>query len=139
MYFEEPDNYFIFIDDANQLSELKLVIEHINQLGNQLSFKILITVRDYAIDKVKETLTTIIPFKEITIEKFTDSEIKELVKKHYGIQNDEYLEKIVAIAEGNARMAMMAGKTAVEHKHLIQLVMLHNYIMITLPPFLKEL
>ncbi len=118
MYFEEPGNYFIFIDDANQLSELKLVIEHINQLGNQFSFKILITVRDYAIDKVKETLTTIIPFKEITIEKFTDSEIKELVKKHHGIQNDEYLEKIVAIAEGNARMAMMAGKTAVEHKTL---------------------
>lgn len=118
MYFEEPGNYFVFIDDANQLSELKLVIECVNQLSDQSSFKILITVRDYAVDKVKETLAAIIPFKEITIEKFTDSEIKELVKKHYGIQNDEYLEKIVAIAEGNARMAMMAGKTAVEHKSL---------------------
>lgn len=113
LYFGQPNHYFIMVDDANQLSGFHLLIDLINRKRDQSTFKLLITVRDYAVDRVKRELVGSIRFTEVTLEKFKDEEIKRLVKDHYGIQNEDYLDRIAIIAEGNARIAMFAGKIAV--------------------------
>lgn len=118
MYFEKPGKYFILVDDANQITQLNLIIELINKNPEHFDFRILITVRDYALNKIKDTLASMVSFKEVKIEKFKDEEIQALVSSHFGIKNEQYLNRIVTIAEGNARLAMMAGDVAVKTNRL---------------------
>lgn len=72
----------------------------------------MITVRQYALEKVKKTLSNIVSFQEISVDGFTDDEIKALVKGEFGIVNHYYSDRIADIAKGNARIDMLAGKTA---------------------------
>ena len=112
MYFCMPDKYFIIIDDANQLSELRLVMELANRKDEGYDVHILITVRQYALEKIRRILADIVYFEEISVGVLSDDEIKALVKEEFGIVNQHYLDRIADIAKGNARIAMLAGKTA---------------------------
>lgn len=118
LYFEKPGKYFIFVDDANQLSNLEHIIEYDNRADDGYHVHILMTVRDYAVSKVQSKINGIVKYEIVTIASFTDNEISSLMKKHYGIQNPFYLERIIQIAEGNARIAMLAGKLACEANRL---------------------
>lgn len=118
LYFEKPGDYFIFVDDANQLSELEHIIEYANKTDAGYRVRILMTVRDYAVSKVKSDISGIIRYETIPVTPFSDEEITTLAKNHYGIQNPNYLERIVQIAEGNARIAMLAGKIACDANRL---------------------
>ena len=72
------------------------------------------TVRDYA---RRQVLNQILEVKKPSIVKvgcLTDDEIRKLIKEAFGITNHIYSDRIVAIAEGNARLAMLAGKVAAE-------------------------
>ena len=53
MTFEDPGSYFVIIDDANQLSDLDMIIRLFNLFPSDHIYKILITVRDYATHSVK--------------------------------------------------------------------------------------
>lgn len=112
MYFEEPGKYFVVIDDANQLSELQHVVELANQYNKGIFVNILITVRDYALQKVLADICGLSKYEVVSVGCFSDDEIKALVSGHYGITNQHYLERIADIAEGNARIAMLSGKVA---------------------------
>lgn len=112
MYFEKPGKYFVVIDDANQLSELQHVVELTNQYNEGIHVSILITVRDYALQKVLTDICGLSKYEIVSVGCFSDDEIKALVSGHYGITNQHYLERIVDIAEGNARIAMLSGKIA---------------------------
>ena len=118
LYFEKPGEYFVFIDDANQLSELEHVVEYVNKEEFGYHIHILMTVRDYAVPKVKSDISGIVHYKVIDIAPFSDEEISSLMKKHYNILNSDYLDRIVQIAEGNARIAMLAGKVACDENRL---------------------
>ena len=118
LYFDQPNRYFILIDDANQISDLSLIIDLISRPRTGFSFKVLITVRDYAIEKVKNSLQSTVHHEEVQIHPLKDDQIKELVKLRFGILNGTYLDRIAAIAEGNARIAMLAGKIALDANRL---------------------
>lgn len=117
-YFEKPGKYFVFVDDANQLSEIRHVVEYVNKTASGYQIKILITVRDYALQKVKHEISGIAPYEIISIRVFKDDQISSLMQHHYNIQNPYYLERINQIAEGNARIAMLAGKIACDANRL---------------------
>lgn len=111
-YIERPGKYLIFIDDANELIGLKSVLEYLNYLQNGYDVKIITTMRDYTADSV------IAQIKEYTrphiyrINRFTDDEIKSFLDVNMEIRNSDYVDKIIKIAEGNARIAYMTGKLA---------------------------
>lgn len=117
-YLEVPQDYFILIDDANALSQLKLVLEYTNKKDKGYNVKILITVRNYAIQKIRNDLGNIVPHDELEIKAFSDDEIKGLVQKNLGIQHSHFLNRIAEISEGNARIAILAGKIAIEQNSL---------------------
>jgi len=75
-------------------------------------------VRNYALPKVKSDLAGIVQYSEVSLNSLSDREIKTLVKDHFGIINQDYQNRIVAIAEGNARIAIIAGKVAVNSNRL---------------------
>ena len=118
MALEDPGNYFLIIDDANQISNFAMIVDLLNALPDDHSYKVLITVRDYAKSQVMETLANKAHYDSIELHTLTDNEISELVKQHFGILNQKYLDRIAEISDGNPRIAMLAGKIALETNQL---------------------
>ena len=118
LFIDSPGNYFLFIDDANQLSGLQHIIRYVTMKSEGYNVKILITVRDYALQKVINDVREIASYETININVFKDDEIKTLLETSLGILNQDYHERIVRIAEGNARIAILAGKVAFNSNRL---------------------
>ena len=118
MFIDVPGNYFLMIDDASQLSNLQHIIRYTTMKPEGYNVKILITVRDYAIQKVINDVLEIAKHETVIIDSFTDEEIKKLLETSLNILNPDYKERIVRIAEGNARIAILAGKLACDENRL---------------------
>ena len=118
IYMEIPGRYVLVVDDANQLSGLQHVAQYAVKQAEGYHVKILITVRDYATSKVKDEISGITSFEILPIALLSDEQIKQLVKQELGIQNENYLDRIARLAEGNARIAMLAGKLASDANRL---------------------
>lgn len=118
LYLSSPGDYFLVVDDANEIAELRHIIQYAMLEGQGYNVKILITVRDYAKRKVISVLQDTIAYQKIDLKPFTDDEIKEFLVTTLGILNQDYQERIVRIAEGNARIAMLAGQIAREKNRL---------------------
>ena len=118
LFIDTPGNYFLFIDDANQLSGLQHIIRYVSMKPEGYNIKILITVRDYALQKVINDVREITLYEIVNINVFSDHEIKELLETSLGISNQDYQERIIRIAEGNARIAILAGKVACSSNRL---------------------
>lgn len=118
LFIDRPGNYFLFIDDANQLSGLQHIIRCVNMKLEGYNVKILITVRDYALRKVIRDVLKITSYEIVNINVFSDDEIKKLLETSLGILNQKYQERIIRIAEGNARIAILAGKVAYNSNRL---------------------
>jgi hypothetical protein len=121
-YFIPGNDYIVIIDDANRLNtnaNFQKAVYKLKKTG--VSTKILITVRSYAIQQVRDKLLEIgISCNEITINTFNDKEIEEIIKKEYTF-NYKALERITDIAKGNVRLALMACKIAKETNQISKL------------------
>lgn len=115
---ENPGSYIFFIDDANELAELPRILEYITKKDQGYNVKIIATVRDYVKAKLIDTIREYSLPKVVEIEPFSDSEIKEFLKSNLEIINSDYTEHIIRIAEGNPRIAYMAGRLAIEQQNL---------------------
>ena len=118
LYMETPGHYVLVVDDANQLSGLQHVVQYAIKQAEGYQVKILITVRDYAVSKVIDQISGITSFEILPISLLLDDQIRQLIKQELGIQNERYLARIARLAEGNARIAMLAGKLASEANRL---------------------
>lgn len=118
IFINKPGNYFLFVDDANQLSGLQHIIHYTTKKSEGYNVKILITVRDYALQKVTKDIKAVTSYEIVDIDVFSDNEIIELLKSSLNILNPDYHERIIRIAEGNARIAILAGKVAKSSNHL---------------------
>lgn len=117
-YFSDSGDFLIFLDDANRISGFQYIVHLLQTKRSDQNFKILVTVRDYALDKIKELCLPIGGGSEITINPFTDEEIKKLLQDEFEINNHLYLDRIVDIAQGNPRVAVMAAQVAKESNTL---------------------
>jgi len=108
------NNYLIFVDDCNQISSFRNLLEYVWDTKNH-NVKIIATVRDYAKDKVLSNITInqSISFSLFGITRLLDESIKGIIN-NFGIINHEYLDRIVDIAQGNPRLAVIASKVAIE-------------------------
>lgn len=117
---EEGREYLVLVDDANELPGLRLVLDCLPKTGKESRYisKLILTVRDYARKQVMQSVMEIVWPETIKIGTLEDSDIRKLMEACYGIVNPSYTERIVAIAEGNARLAMLAGRIAAEAESL---------------------
>lgn len=113
-YVDNPGKYLLFFDDANFVVSLDNVLHTLLTLSDEYEIKILITVRDYAQNRVISAVTRFTRPEIIEIKRFTNEEIKDIVKNDLGIINQDYQEKISEIANGNARLAFLAGIRSVK-------------------------
>jgi len=76
------------------------------------------TVRDYARQQVVNQVLEVEKPEILRVGLLNDEEIRKLIEVAFGITNHVYSQRIVAIAEGNARLAMLAGKVASETERI---------------------
>lgn len=130
---EEGKEYLVLVDDANELSGLHHVLDYLQKapVGSRYISKLILTVRDYARKQVMQSVMEVIKPETIKISTFSDNDIRKLMETCYGITNRVYTDRIVAIAEGNARLAMLAGKLASDSESLAAIqdatALYHNY------------
>lgn len=113
-YISDPGRYLIFLDDANMVASLDNVINTILTLSPDFDIRILISVRDYAKDRVIKVVSKYTTPNIIEIGPFKDEEIKNILKSNLGIINLDYLNKISQISSGNIRLAFLAGMKSIE-------------------------
>lgn len=109
---EAGKEYLVLVDDANELTGLNFVLDYLIKVKSRPRHisKLILTVRDYARKKVMNCVTEFVRPAIMKIDKFADDDIKKLLETCYDIKNYIYANRIIAIAEGNARLAMLAGK-----------------------------
>ena len=113
-------NYILFVDDANRIDAFEQIIGFYKtqRTGN---LKILTTIRDYALHTVK-TLYKEFSFALYTISKLKDEQIIDIIKKEpFGILNSQYHGKIIRIANGNPRLAIMTALLAKKEQSIYAL------------------
>ncbi len=113
--FQKPGNFLIFVDDANRVSKFEYVIDLLLHQREDQKIKVVATVRDYALSKVLTAAEALGGNSKIGLGRFTDEEIKELIKDQYEISSLFYLDRIASIAQGNPRLAVMAAEVAKEN------------------------
>lgn len=111
-YLSDAGEYLIFIDDANQTTQLQYILDYIITPPDGITVKILMTVRDYAKDRIKKVICNKLIPQEEYIDILNNDTIKDILRNNLGIKNPDYLEQITRIAKGNARLAILAGKVS---------------------------
>lgn len=108
----QEKNYILLIDDGNrQLLNFKQILGIFRE-NRKGTIKLLITVRNYALNDVRKECSEYNP-EEIVITKFSDDEIKELIQNEpFNIRHNKFQRKIIEISDGNARLAVMASTIA---------------------------
>ncbi len=124
-YFSVDGNYLILVDDANRLSQLQHILRLIHEQTENRRVKIILTVRDYAVNKVRLDSKNY-SYDEIELHRFSDDEIRKILSEGFGILNSEYQNRICDISQGNARIAVMAGKIALEANNLNSIANVEN-------------
>jgi hypothetical protein len=112
VHFSAPGRYLILVDDANRISRFDYAIQLLQEKQETRTVKVIATVRDYALDKIREAARPQGGGIEVDIPQLEDKQIKQLIEDEYGIHNHLYLERIADIAKGNPRLAIMCAEVA---------------------------
>ena len=109
----DSQNYLFLVDDANRIASHLDILLYLLKEKRKHQVKIVITVRDYAFNKISDRL---FEFKSenILLHNLKDEVITDIIKS-FGIGNTFYIEKIINISRGNARIAVMCV-ILVKHK-----------------------
>lgn len=110
-WVEQPGKYIVLIDDANDIEELQFLVTYAADASDQ-NIRFVLTVRNYAKDMVIKTIRHVSEPVVSEISKLSDEEITEFIEKILDIHEQDYMDQIIRIAEGNPRIAYMAGKIA---------------------------
>ena len=112
IHFSEPGCFLLLVDDANRISRFDYVIQLLQDQREDQQIRVIATVRDYAVDKLRDATKQFGIGDEVELLPFEDRQIWELAKRECEILNSHYLERIVDISKGNPRLAMMASEIA---------------------------
>jgi hypothetical protein len=116
VYFSRPGHFIIFVDDANRIGKFDYFLYLLYDQKVNQRIKIVATVRDYALEKIRKLAEKNDSTAEMSINALDAHSILTIVKSHYKISNNVWLERICSIAAGNPRLALMAAKVVVEGK-----------------------
>ncbi|WP_010296707.1 ATP-binding protein [Clostridium senegalense] len=114
-YLSDSGDYLLFIDDANKTTQLEHVLDYVIAPPEGINVRIIMTIRDYAKDRVKQVIYNKVIPQEEEIDVLSDEVIKEILSNNLDIKNNKYLDQIAKISKGNARLAILAGKIALKN------------------------
>jgi len=114
IHLQQDRNYVLLIDDANrQLINFKQILGIFSEVRKG-KIKIILTVRDYALNDIINECFNYDPYT-IIIKRFSDTEITGLISSEsFKIINPKYQKRIIELADGNARLAIMSSRIALQ-------------------------
>jgi len=112
--FTDDKDFLVVVDDANQLIQLKHLLDLCVSNQRIHRFKILLTVRDYARDYLFQKVRDVLNPAIYVLKPLLDDNIKLILSENIGIKNEIYIKQIQQIAKGSIRLAIMAGKCAIK-------------------------
>lgn len=113
--------YLLVVDDANRLAKNFQWILSLFEDRSPDSLKIIVTVRDYAFPKVK-AIANNYHYSTVEINTFSNDEIKKIIQSDdFKINEPSYIDRILKIAQGNARLAIMCAKVALTANNILDL------------------
>jgi hypothetical protein len=110
VYFKRPGDFLLLVDDANMLSNFEYVVDLLLDRRDDRNVKVVVTVREYALQKIREVASRVGEETILSVNPFTDEQIREFLEEEYGIKNYRYIKRIIDIVMGNPRLAVMAAK-----------------------------
>lgn len=106
-YFLAGRQYIVLVDDANRVGDFIQVARL--SISQKFKAKIIVTVRDYALEKIeKQLLSESYDFEKVEIHKLTDDVVKQILQD-LKITNPYCVDNITKIADGNPRLVMMSA------------------------------
>jgi hypothetical protein len=117
-YFASPGLHLVLVDDANRVSGFEHILHLLHEQRNDRQLKIIATVRDYALDKVREDIRPYGASPVLMLNALKDEQIRAILTEDFGIANHLFYERIVDIAKGNPRLAVMAARVANKEQKL---------------------
>jgi hypothetical protein len=116
-YFNTEKDYILFVDDANRIDAFSQITGFYRGTRKG-KLKIIITVRDYAFQEIGILCQEFSP-RRLDLVKFTDEQIIDIIKAQpFEILNQDYHKKIVRIADGNPRLAIMTALLSKAHQNI---------------------
>lgn len=120
-FIQIDKKYLLLVDDANRLAKNFQWILSLLENRDSNSLKIIVTVRDYALNQVKG-ISKIYDYSSVEINPFSDDDIKKIVQSDdFKINDPAYIDRILKISKGNARLAIMCAKVALKAKSILEL------------------
>jgi len=114
VHFSEPGHFLIFVDDTNRISRFEYAVQILTEQRSDQKIRLIATVRDYALTSALQAAELAGAPTRVELQSFTEDQIKDLVRDNSSIKNEYYLDRIARVAQGNARLAMMAARIAEE-------------------------
>jgi len=111
-HFKRPGYFLILVDDANRLSRFDYVVDLLLKEREDRKIKVVVTVREYALQKIRKAAGKVEEEKILAVRPFTDEQIREYLQEEFGIKNFQYIKRIIDIVKGNPRLAVMAAQAA---------------------------
>ncbi|MFT6502208.1 MAG: DNA polymerase III delta prime subunit [Crocinitomicaceae bacterium] len=115
--FDKKKDYVLFVDDANRIDSFMQIVGYYkgSRSGN---LKIIMTVRDYAYEQLLSFCKEFSPFSK-SISNFSDKEITDIISvPPFEVTHASFIERILFIACGNPRLAIMAANYAREKQNI---------------------
>lgn len=110
--FTDDQDFLVFVDDADQLAQLKHLLDLCVSVRRVHHLKVIMTVRDYAKDHVLRTTISIVRPAIYQLSPLKSENIRQILSETLEIKNEVYLKQILHISKGNIRLAIMAGECA---------------------------
>lgn len=122
-YFSSEEKFLVLIDDANRISYgLEYFLEFFSEKIKNGDIKLVLTVRGYAMGKIKKLLEAYEWLAEdiVTLEPFEHKHMRYFLEK-YGLRDWRHIDKIVAVSKGNPRFMIMMLRLLEQDKGLVGL------------------
>jgi len=114
---QKQKHIIVFIDDANRVGGNYLAILHHLKMVKKGDLKIVVSVRDYALDSIMAK-TYDYDYEKMKILRFSDEDISNILDSNGFNFSYACKYRINLISRGNARLAMMCAKVARETNRL---------------------
>lgn len=114
-HFSATGRYVVLLDDANRVTGLEPVVGAIRDRVGEERVRFVFTVRSYAHREVLKALTALrhAP-EELELGLFLQEQTQMFLDRGFGIRNGDFQRQIWRLSQGNARLATMAAKLALE-------------------------
>jgi hypothetical protein len=142
VHFGEPGHYLIMVDDANRATRFEYVLQLLADQRDDLKVKIVATVRDYALQPALESAQPFGGGTVVELQPLGEEQIQELAREEFDIHHHLYLERIVEIAQGNPRLAVMAAGLAAREntiQSIADVTALYDQYFATIRPDIGDL